>query len=150
LNAVHLIGRVSTYGVKLAYTEAAKPQASFTLVIAEGDFRLFVPVLIVGQHAEPCAETLEPGALIAVNGKLQYKKTPDGSKLIVAAYGVERLSDSPQDERLDAGATPESSELVNVAPDGEEAASPPKKGRPRSSEVATGTESPELRRHALD
>jgi single-stranded DNA-binding protein len=94
MNAVHLSGRVSDYGPKLSYTEAGKPQTTFTLIVEDGSFKTFVPVLILGSQAEHCAETLEAGALVLINGKLAYKsgKIKGSGKLIVTAFGVEIIS----------------------------------------------------------
>jgi single-stranded DNA-binding protein len=94
VNNVCLSGIVGQYGVKLSYTEQAKPQTSFTLVVAEGTYKTFIPVLIVGHNAETLAESLEPGELVALTGKLTYKagRTKESGKLIVVSYGVEVLS----------------------------------------------------------
>jgi len=52
MNAVHLSGKVSDYGPKLTYSEAGKPQTTFTLIVEEpgptGTFKTFVPVVLVG------------------------------------------------------------------------------------------------------
>ncbi len=77
MNAVHLIGAISSYGVKLNYTEHAKPQTSLTLVVEEpgkdgASYKTFVPVLIVGPQAEECATMLEPDERIGVSGKLAF------------------------------------------------------------------------------
>jgi hypothetical protein len=52
----------------MAYTETGKRQTSFTLVCTEagktGEFKAFIPVLVVGGNAEPLAESLEPGDLV--------------------------------------------------------------------------------------
>jgi hypothetical protein len=58
MNAVHLSGRVSDYGPKIFWTEAGKPQTSFTLIVEDGSYRTFIRVLIVGHNAEPVAEAL--------------------------------------------------------------------------------------------
>jgi single-stranded DNA-binding protein len=93
MNVVHLTGHVSDYGPKISWTEAGKLQTTFTLVVEEGAFRTFIPVLVVGQNAEAAAETLEPGELVALSGKLQWKagKSKDAGKLVVVCYGVEVL-----------------------------------------------------------
>jgi single-stranded DNA-binding protein len=96
VNRVILAGEVGQYGVKISYTETGKPQTSFTLICTEagksGEFKAFIPVLIVGGNAEPLAESIEPGDLVLVEGKLQYKpgKTKDSGKLMVTTYSVQR------------------------------------------------------------
>jgi single-stranded DNA-binding protein len=102
MNHVSLVGTVGQYGVKLSYTEHSKPQTSLTLVVENPGkdgttYKTFIPVLIVGSHAEEYAESLEPGDLLAIEaGKLAYKagKTKDAGKLVVVTFDVERLSGS--------------------------------------------------------
>jgi single-stranded DNA-binding protein len=101
MNAVALVGTVGAYGVKIAWTDAGKPQASFSLVVSElgpdgRAFTTFVPVLVVGAKAEAAAEALEPGDMVAVAGKLAYKagKTKDAGRLVVVTYAVERLTEA--------------------------------------------------------
>ena len=103
MTAVHLIGAISEYGIRLSYTESAKPQATLTLVLEEPgkdgtSYKTFVPVLIVGPQAEEWAATLEAGERIAVSGKLAWKsgRSKDVGKLVVACYGVERLTAAPE------------------------------------------------------
>jgi single-stranded DNA-binding protein len=99
MNHVSLVGGVGQYGVKISWTEAGKPQTSFTLVTEEpgpeSSYKTFIPVMIVGSRAPDYAETLEPGDVIAIeHGKLSYKagKTKDSGKLVVVTFNVERLS----------------------------------------------------------
>jgi single-stranded DNA-binding protein len=99
MNAVHLSGAIGQYGVKIAYTEQAKPQTSFTLIVEEpgregATFKTFVPICIVGPQAEHYAEILEAGDLVMVSGKLQYKsgRTKESGKLLVTCFAVERLA----------------------------------------------------------
>jgi single-stranded DNA-binding protein len=88
MNHVSLIGTVGQYGVKITWTEGGKPQTSLSVMVEEpgkekATYNTFVPVLIVGSRAEEAAETLEPGDLIAIEGKLAYKagKTKDRANL---------------------------------------------------------------------
>src|SRR6266511_2278321 len=85
-------GTISSYGVRLTYTQASKPQLSFSLTLTEGDYHTFVPCQIVGPQAEVLAETLEAGDYCLLEGKLSWKK--EQSKLMVVGFGVERLSTS--------------------------------------------------------
>jgi len=92
-------GQVSEYGMTLVYTEAGKPQATFTLVCEEaardgGTFKTFLPVVMVGAQAEAMADTLEAGEMVVLKGKLSYQrgKGKDSGKLAVTCFAVERLS----------------------------------------------------------
>ena len=134
MNSVCLSGRVSDYGPKISWTEGGKPQTTFTLVVEEpgregSTFKTFVPIKVVGAQAESCAETLDAGALIAVNGKLQYSKTggkeAKEGKLTVVTYGVERLATGPQDAPA-LGQSHTQGDAWGPGPTPE-----PKKGKPR-------------------
>lgn len=77
MNHVSLGGHVSDYGPKISWTEAGKPQTTFTLVVEEpgregATFNTFVPVCVVGSRAEEAADTLFSGAVVLVGGKLAY------------------------------------------------------------------------------
>lgn len=102
MNRVIVSGTISSYGPKISYTDAGKPQTSFTVVCEEpgregASYKTFVPVLIVGAKAEDVAETLEAGDTILLEGKLAYKagKTKDAGKLIVTGFTVEVLHQTP-------------------------------------------------------
>ena len=91
VNRVILCGSVGEYGAKIVWTEAGKPQTSFPLVAREGDYRTFIPVLVVGAQAERVAETHEPEILGLVDGKLAWQagKTKDDGRLVVVCFAVE-------------------------------------------------------------
>jgi hypothetical protein len=92
VNRVLLCGHVSEYGPKIEWTpERGRPQTSFTLVLRDGDYKTFVPVLVVGAHAEAAAETLAADDMVVVDGKLSWKsgKTKDAGKLVVVCFAVE-------------------------------------------------------------
>lgn len=62
-------------------------------------FKLFVPVVAYGARAESLAETLEPGDLVTVQGKLGWQAPPatkadlkPAGKLTVLAWQVEQLA----------------------------------------------------------
>jgi single-stranded DNA-binding protein len=102
MNHVSLVGTVGQYGVKIAWTDGGKSQITLTVIVEEPGkekttYKTFIPVLIVGPCAEKAAETLEPGDLIAIEGKLAYKagKTKDAGKLVVVTFSVERLAAAP-------------------------------------------------------
>jgi hypothetical protein len=99
MNTVCLSGTIGECGVKLAYTETAKPQLTFTMVCEEpgrdgSGFKTFIPCLIVGGHSERLAEELEAGELMALEEKLAYQKgkTRGAGKLVVAPFEVQRLA----------------------------------------------------------
>jgi single-stranded DNA-binding protein len=136
VNKAIIGGVISSYGVRLSYTQAAKPQLNFSLTLTEGDYHVFVPVQIVGPQAEHLAETLEPGDYCLIEGKLSWKK--EQSKLVVVGFGVERLSTAGTSEHEP---SPEygsgsNEDAINHGhsrePDGEEErARAPKARRPR-------------------
>ena len=105
LNSVALCGRVTDTGVKLTYLPSGSPEMKCTLVVEEPSkdgqqtFRLFVPVMVYGAKAEALAETLEPGDLVTVQGKLGWRASPatkmhpkPSGKLMVLAWQIERLA----------------------------------------------------------
>ena len=108
LNSVALCGRLTDAGVKLTYRASGHPEATWTLILEEPSkdgqqmFTLFVPVVVYGAKAEALAETLEPGDLVTVQGKLGWRappatrrtRSPTG-KMVVLAWQVERLAGSP-------------------------------------------------------
>ena len=98
VNRVILSGTISQYGVKLTYTQQAKPQLSFSLVCEEPGrdgytFKTFVPCVVVGPQAEVLAERLEPNDMVLLEGKLSYRagKTKESGKLVVMGFAVEVL-----------------------------------------------------------
>jgi single-stranded DNA-binding protein len=105
VNHVVLIGTVADPGPKLTYSDAGRPECRLTLMVSEPstrgkeDYRLFIPVFCYGTSAEPAAETLETGDLVAVDGKLSWssKLKQDGSKLglCVTTFSVEIITKAP-------------------------------------------------------
>jgi single-stranded DNA-binding protein len=105
LNSVALCGQVTVAGMKLTYLPSGSPEATWTLVVEEPSkdgqqvFRLFVPVIVYGVKAEALAETLEPGDLVTVQGKLGWRAPsatkanprPQG-KLVVLGWQVARVA----------------------------------------------------------
>src|SRR5262245_53141402 len=102
MNSVCLSGSVSQYGVKLSYTEGARPVCTFSLVVCElardGSgkvFQSFVPIMVVGNAAESCASSLEPGDLVEIMGKIGYRKgksEKDAPGLQVTTFEVRQIS----------------------------------------------------------
>jgi hypothetical protein len=102
INRTSLSGTIGQYGVKLSYTEQAKPQLSFSLTIAEtgrdgATFRAIVPCVVVGLQTEALAETLEPGDFVLLEGKMTCRagKTKESGKLVVTCFAVEVLGRAP-------------------------------------------------------
>jgi single-stranded DNA-binding protein len=99
LNHVVLSGKVADPGIKLSYSITSKPEAKLTLIVSEGKgdqvFNLYIPVFVYGNGAEVAAAEVDPGDLIACDGRLGWKSTPkkDGTKLglCVTTFGVEIL-----------------------------------------------------------
>jgi single-stranded DNA-binding protein len=103
LNVVTLVGRLTEASVKLAYRENGTPEARWTLMLQDmgkdgGTFKLFCPLVAYGAKAEECAERLEPGDLVTVQGKLGWHKPPASKrdpepvgKLTVLAWQVEKI-----------------------------------------------------------
>jgi single-stranded DNA-binding protein len=60
--------------VKLGYPPSGKPEVTFTLVlerpVTEKTDTVFVPVQVCRADSEAFAETLEPGDVVRVEGKL--------------------------------------------------------------------------------
>jgi single-stranded DNA-binding protein len=93
INRVILCGRVSEYGPKISWTPQGKAQAEFTLIVPKGEFRTYVPILVVGAKAEETAEQLEPHELVMLEGSLSWKagRTKEAGKLQVVCFEVLRL-----------------------------------------------------------
>jgi single-stranded DNA-binding protein len=66
----------------LTYLPSGSPEATWALVAEEPSkdgqrvFTLFVPVTVCGARAETPGETLEPGDLVTVQGKLGWRAPP--------------------------------------------------------------------------
>ena len=101
LNRVSLVAKVGEYGPKLTYRENGQPECTLTAVIKEPSrdgqtiYRTFVPVVLYGVPGEKAAAELEPGMIVAVDGKLAWrataKKPAEGKaegKLVVMASSV--------------------------------------------------------------
>jgi single-stranded DNA-binding protein len=56
-------------------------------------FKTFLPVQVYGAQAEALAETLQPGDVVLLDGKLACRagKTKDSGKLVVVCSAVEIL-----------------------------------------------------------
>jgi hypothetical protein len=98
LNRVILSGSVSPYGAKVSWTEAGKPQTSFTLMCEQpgrdersGPFQTFMPVLIVGSQAEPLAEQIEPWHAVVLGGK--WAKGRVSGTWLVPCFAVEQVGE---------------------------------------------------------
>jgi single-strand DNA-binding protein len=100
INKVILCGRITADGCRLTYTADATPHCSFTLLLEEASkqgytYKLYIPVDLFGDKAEQAAELVNPGDLVLVDGKLQWKSWVDkqGEKqgrLVVLAWKLEK------------------------------------------------------------
>jgi len=75
-------GRISARRVKLTYTQAATPVCSLVLEVDKPSrdgtvYTGYHKVEITGKFAEACAEELEAGDEILVEGEHQYRSTVD-------------------------------------------------------------------------
>ncbi len=86
LNRVILIGRL-TRQPELRFTPGGTAVANFTLAVdrpftnSQGERETdFIRIVVWGKQAETCANYLEKGRLVAVEGRLQVRsyQTPDG------------------------------------------------------------------------
>jgi single-stranded DNA-binding protein len=130
LNRQILLGRIGARGVRLTYNSAGTPICTVPLETDKlgRDGKIYTSYHsceITGRHAEQCAEELEPGAEICVEGEHQYRSVVDAktgekrTKCVLSTWGVsQRLpsSTSPQDARSGSDATPESSAAEIVEP----------------------------------
>jgi single-stranded DNA-binding protein len=97
INKTMLLGRISDYGCEISWRENGKPEVTFALLVEElrdgKTYKTFVPVLVIGPKAEDLAETLEPGDLVCLDGKLAYKPgaTKDAGKLVVVCFDMARV-----------------------------------------------------------
>jgi single-stranded DNA-binding protein len=115
INRVVLTGTIAE--PRLGYLESGKPELRLSLTVdQENPFKLYVQVFCYGSRAEPLAERLEAGDRVLIDGRLSWRSTVKAGvkegKMVVTCYDVEVLSawlESPQDERSDGDATPESS-----------------------------------------
>jgi single-stranded DNA-binding protein len=101
LNRALLVAECGEYGAQLRYRENGQPECSFTCVVRELGkdgatwFKTYVPVVLYGAAAEKAAAELEPGTLVAVDGKLAWRtqgKKAEGKaegKLVIMASHVE-------------------------------------------------------------
>ena len=131
MNKAIISGEVSSYGPKISWTDAGKPQTSLTLVLEKAGYKTFIPVLVVGTKAEEVAETINGGDYLIVEGSLAWRagRTKESGKLHVVAFDVERLTESAQDERSPSPDYPEQGAKSSNAPGGDERPLPKKRTR---------------------
>ena len=105
MNKAIISGEVSSYGPRIQWTEAGKPQTSLTLVLDKAGYKTFIPCLVVGTKAEEVAETINGGDYLIIEGSLSWKagRSKEAGKLQVVTFDVERITESTQDERTDRG-----------------------------------------------
>jgi single-stranded DNA-binding protein len=98
LNRVIVLGTVGEHGPKLMYSDRGRPACRLTLLVDETGkdgqtFTLYLPTFVYGDAAERCAESLDAGDVVAIDGRLSWKSElkKDGTKLglVVTCFGVE-------------------------------------------------------------
>lgn len=135
MNVVIVSGEVQF--LALRYDAQGKPELRFTLAQEENGFHLYLPCCASGSAAERLGSELEDGmAVVITSGKLCYRKhqTQKGelSRMEVLCWTVDKLTESPQVERLDGTATLRSPGAAIVTPGCDSAAALPQgKGKPR-------------------
>lgn len=135
MNKAIVSGEVSSYGPKISWTEAGKPQTAFTLVLDKAGYKTFIPCLCVGAKAPEVAETINGGDYLIIEGALSWKagRTKEAGKLHVVCFEVERIAESAQDEHTETGEGDSTSEGENVAHRGEQTRPPIKRRRAPSA-----------------
>jgi single-stranded DNA-binding protein len=135
VNKAIISGEVSSYGLKISWTESGKPQTSLTLVLDKAGYKTFIPCLVVGTKAPEVAETINGGDYLIIEGSLSWKagRSKDAGKLQVVTFDVERITELAQDERTESGEGDSTSEGENVAPGGEQTRPLPKRRRAPSA-----------------
>lgn len=98
----------------LRYSADGKPELRFTLQQVDNGFTLYLPCCALGASAEKVAEQINDGDHVVItSGRLTYRKRQtklgEQSRLEILVWSVDRLTESAQDERSGADATPESS-----------------------------------------
>jgi single-stranded DNA-binding protein len=98
LNSCVMIGCVSAKGAALRYTESGVPFCSFVLEVDELSqgkvYTTWIPIEIVGKHAEQTSVDLEAGDEVQISGKWKYRSTVDQksgakvSKPVVSSWGI--------------------------------------------------------------
>lgn len=103
MNICALMGTVSRAARVTFQPETGQPVVSFTVCVEEprptGDpFKTYIGIECYGRSAME-AETLTPGTLVAIEGKLSWKaythKGPKRSNLVVLARSVRVLALTP-------------------------------------------------------
>jgi single-stranded DNA-binding protein len=105
LNKATIIGRITSAGPKMAYTQQGTPMLSFWLEVSERGkdgkvFTSYIPVEITGKLSEDIAESIEAGDELLIDGKLKYRSagvTKDGKKaggLVVTSWYVTKGQDA--------------------------------------------------------
>ena len=98
LNRVWLMGNVGRYAPSLKYANNGTPCAAFKLCLTElsadgRPFTTLVDVEVWGKKAE-ATSTLEPGAMVTLEGRIARRKAKDGTswEMCVSTFEVQSIA----------------------------------------------------------
>jgi single-stranded DNA-binding protein len=149
LNSCTMIGCVSSKGAALRSTESGAPFCSFVLEVDELSqgkvYTTWIPIEIVGKHAEQTSMDLEAGDEVLVSGKWKYKSTVDQksgvkmSKPMVSTWGIQQRQPAQTSPDAAADGEPHATAL----PQEDASVSDAQKGKPRYAKWRPETTRPQ-------
>ena len=80
LNVVCISGNL-TRDPELRYTKDETPVLNFTIAVnsknGDKEYTDYIPVAVFGQYAEVCAQNIEKGSQVIINGRISTYSTED-------------------------------------------------------------------------